>query len=130
MDLRDHLADFEAAALRLLARMAPRPAPQPHTVAVTRPRAACHPDRPLAARTLCSSCYNVAWRSGRLHDAPDPVRAVRKRADFIADYEMLRAEGYTRRQIADRLGMNYPAVNAAYSRAIRAGALTPDRRHP
>jgi DNA-binding MarR family transcriptional regulator len=50
------------------------------------------------------------------------------RADFVADYELLRSEGYTRRQIAERLRMTYAGVAAAYRRAVAAGDLTPDRR--
>jgi DNA-binding transcriptional regulator LsrR (DeoR family) len=53
---------------------------------------------------------------------------MRSRADFVADYELLRSEGYTRRQIAERLGMTRAAVDRAYHRAVRDGALTPDRR--
>jgi hypothetical protein len=55
-------------------------------------------------------------------------RALRTRADFVADYELLRSEGYTRRQIAERMRMTYAGVAAAYRRAVAAGDLTPDRR--
>lgn len=120
-DLRDRLADFEAAARRLLTDVR-----TPLVLVHARP-ATCHPGRPLVARGLCASCYNVAWRAGRLHMCP-PIRRVRSRADFVADYTLLRSEGHTRGQIADRLRMSYPAVTAAYARAVRAGALTPDRR--
>jgi transcriptional regulator with XRE-family HTH domain len=47
---------------------------------------------------------------------------------FIADYEHLRASGLSRNQIAERLGMERAAVDAAYIRAVRRGLLTPDRR--
>lgn len=116
-DLRDRIADFEAAARRLLA--------QPPRLALVRANPArCHPDRPVLARGLCRSCYGVAWRNDELDD----LRTLRRRADFVADYELLRSEGYSRRQIAERLGMTYDGCSAAYRRAIRAGELTPDRR--
>lgn len=117
-DLRDHLADFEAAARRLLGR---------RLVLVHARPATCHPDRPINARGLCDSCYETHWRNGTLDQFPTK-RTQRRREDFVADYELLRSEGYTRRQIADRLGMKYPALHRAYRRAVVAGALTPDRR--
>lgn len=117
IDLRDQLAAFEAAARRLLKR-------RPRLTLVHARPASCHPDRPALARGLCSPCYQLAWRCDRLPDK----RATRSRAEFIADYELLRSEGYTRRQIAERLRMSYDGVCAAYGRAVRAGDLTPDRR--
>lgn len=88
--------------------------------------ASCHPARELAARGLCHSCYTVAYRAGR-HTQYPPCRKVRDRADFVADYVLLRSEGHTRHQIAERLGMTYAAVTAAYLRATRAGDLAMDR---
>lgn len=120
MDLRDHLAAFEAAARRILSDQH-----RPRLVLVCARPAACHPERPVSARGLCHSCYNRAWRTGSLDMHPAAQRA---QADFVADYELLRAEGHTRRQIADRLGMTYAAVTAAYGRAVAAGVLSPDRR--
>jgi hypothetical protein len=119
-DLRDQLADFEAAAHRLLTRPA-------RLILVHGNPATCHPGRPVNARGLCDSCYETHWRAGTLDQFPTR-RTQRTRADFVADYQLLRSEGYTRRQIAERLGMRYPAVNQAYHRAVVAGDLTPDRR--
>ena len=119
-DLRDQLADFEATARRLLT--------QPRRLVLVHARpATCHPDRPVNARGLCDSCYETHWKRGTLSQFPTK-RTQRFRADFIADYDLLRSEGYTRRQIAERLGMTYPAAVRAYHRAVAAGALTPDRR--
>lgn len=119
-DLRDRLADFEAAARRLLT--------QPRRLVLVHPRPAkCHPQRPVGARGLCRSCYERAWRTGTL-DQHKPERTQRRLDDFAADYELLRSEGYTRRQIAERLGMRYAAVTRAYGRAVTAGLITPDRR--
>lgn len=47
---------------------------------------------------------------------------------FVADYEHLRASGLSRNQIAQRIGMERAAIDAAYVRAVRRGLLTPDRR--
>jgi hypothetical protein len=119
-DLRDQLADFETAARRILDRPA-------RLVLVHARPATCHPDRPVNARGLCDSCYQTAWQNGTLTQHPTK-RTMRSRDHFVADYELLRSEGYTRGQIAERLRMTHGAVSRAYWRAIRAGALTPDRR--
>lgn len=121
-DLRDRLDEFEAAAARLLARPM-----RPQVALVYARPARCHPDRPLLARDLCRNCYTRARGDGTLF-RHRPKRTIRTRADFIADYELLRSEGHTRRQIAERLGMSYPAVTGAYGRAVADGDLTPDRR--
>jgi hypothetical protein len=119
-DLRDQLADFEATARRLLT--------QPTRLVLVHARpATCHPDRPVNARGLCDSCYEKHWQAGTLAQFPTR-RTMRSRQDFVADYQLLRSEGHTRRQIAERLGMTYFGVCAAYRRAVNAGALTPDRR--
>lgn len=120
-DLRDQLADFEAAARRLLTTR------RPLVLVHARP-ATCHPDRPVVARTLCRQCCDHAWSTGTIGEHPVKFRPRRTIADFVPDYELLRSEGYDRRQIAERLGMTYGAVSQAYLRAVRAGDLTPDRR--
>ncbi len=48
--------------------------------------------------------------------------------EFALEYQLLRAEGYSRQHIADRLGITRHAVDQAYLRAVKAGLLTPDRR--
>ena len=119
-DLRDQLADFEAAARRLLTQ--PR-----RLVLVHGNPATCHPDRPVNARGLCDSCYEKHWKAGTLDQFPTK-RVQRPRADFVADYRLLRSEGYTRSQIAERLRMTRNTLDAAYRRAVAAGDLEPDRR--
>lgn len=122
-DLRDQLADFEAAARRILTRP-----PRPPGLALVHARPArCHPNRPVSARGLCDSCYQTHLKRGTLGQFP-VLRPQRSRADFTADYELLRSEGYTRRQIAERLGMKRDTLDHAYHRAVRAGLLAPDRR--
>lgn len=120
-DLRDQLADFEAAARRLLTTTRPR------LVLVAARPARCHPNRAANARGLCDSCYQTAWNRGELDQHPT-TRTQRRRIDFIADYELLRSEGYGRTAIARRLGMTRGAVDRAYWRAVRAGDLEPDRK--
>lgn len=92
---------------------------------MTPPR--CHPDRPHAGRRLCKPCYDHHLWTGTLHQHP-PVKPQRSRSDFVADYRLLRSDGYSHAQIADRLGMRYNTLLAARRRAVRAGDLTPDRR--
>lgn len=93
---------------------------------ITKP-ASCHPERPAHARHLCRSCYETAWKRGTHHQHP-PQKDQRPRADFVADYRMLRRDGHTRQEIADRLGMTLSAVNAAYYRARDAGELPRERQ--
>jgi hypothetical protein len=87
----------------------------------------CHPDRPAWARHLCKSCYEINWKRGTLH-RHKPQKPQRSRADFVADYRMLRSQGYTRPQIAARLGMKLATVHAAYRRAMLAGDLPRERQ--
>lgn len=118
--MSDH-AQLAAAATQLL-----RPAlPAGYVVAIAR-AATCHPNRPANGRGLCRSCWTAAQRNGTLQQHAR-TRTIRTQAEFVADYELLRSEGYTRRQIAERLGMRYDAVTRAYGEAVRKGVLTPDR---
>lgn len=72
----------------------------------------------MRGRGLCSHCYQTAWATGDLIDYP---RATRSRNDLLDDYVILRAEGHTGQQIAQRLGMTYPAFERALQRARRDG---------
>jgi hypothetical protein len=64
-------------------------------------------------RGLCRVCYNHAKWSGVLVNYP---RSTRSRDDLCADLELLTREGYSRTQIADRLGMSRSALDRAISR--------------
>lgn len=85
--------------------------------------AECHPDRPNKAYGDCPACYQRARYAARVGGLRN-----RNRADFVADYELLRSLGLNRPQIARRLGMTLIAVHRAYLRAVAAGDLTPNRR--
>lgn len=76
--------------------------------------ATCHPEHPSEGRGLCYRCYQRARRRGKLADYP---RVNRPAQDTLDDYELLRSEGYTKAQIADRLGMSLDALSHALWRA-------------
>ena len=140
-DLRDQLADFDAAARRQLTNLIDEfvyPHPLADKIAQrildagwlpprtyrTRATAACHPRQRHYARGLCCACYEHHRSQGTLDRFP---RMKRPTADFAADYAELRAQGHSRSQIAWRLGIRRNTLDAAYRRAVAAGALTPDR---
>lgn len=85
----------------------------------------CHPTRPHFARRLCVGCYEQHRKRGTLDRHPCVKRPG---ADFVEDYTLLRSNGLGRTAIAQRLGMSRNAVDLAYGRNVRRGALTPDRR--
>lgn len=87
----------------------------------------CHPGQPVWARTLCKPCYDHHVWAGTLDQFPTKHHH-RPRAHFVADYELLADEGYTHRQMSERLGMKHRTFLAAYDRAVQAGALQPRRR--
>lgn len=70
------------------------------------------------ARGLCDPCYEKERRADRLADHP---RSTWSRDDLMAEWELLRQDGYTRRQAADRLGVSYVAFDRAITRARAAG---------
>lgn len=71
-----------------------------------------------AGRGLCPPCHTSLARSG---DLVDVERITRPREDLLADYEILRSEGYTWQQCAERLGMTYEAFERAMLRARADG---------
>jgi hypothetical protein len=86
-----------------------------------------------AARGLCLPCWQTAKKTGQLPDIP---RLTRTRDELLDDYVILRGEGYTWRQCAQKLDMTYPAFERALlrarhdgdPRAARAGEGFPQRR--
>lgn len=71
-------------------------------------------------RGLCDCCYSRAYRAGTLTDYP---RSSRSQADLVADILVLREQGFTRPQMAQRLGMKRKSFDRAHRRAELAGAL-------
>jgi hypothetical protein len=69
-------------------------------------------------RQLCNFCHPAAARNGELVDFE---RQTRVRDEVMADWELLRSQGFTRRQAAARLGMTVKAFEKAHERARRAG---------
>lgn len=86
------------------------------------PVAPCTSPRPDAAihggRGLCVSCYGDKRYNGRLADHP---RATWTRDELLDEWELLRGEGTTRLQAAERLGMTPAAFERALQRARAAG---------
>lgn len=54
----------------------------------------------------------------------DYPRLNRTQVEVVEEWLLLRSEGYTRRQSADRIGMTFAAFDRALHRARKAGALT------
>lgn len=69
-------------------------------------------------RGLCSGCYDAHAYRG-LH--VDFERRTRSRDDVLSEWQLLRSEGHSKRQVAERLGMNL----AAFNRALQRAAQTP-----
>jgi hypothetical protein len=88
-------------------------------------RPTCHPNRRHKARSLCPDCYGHHLYAGTLDAHP---RSFLTSAEFVAAYTQLRGEGRSVRYVAYKLGITIGGLNKAYYRAVRAGALTPDRR--
>jgi hypothetical protein len=82
------------------------------------PRRSAGRARTTQARGLCWFCYRAATKNGELFDYP---RSTRSRDEVLDEWEMLRGEGYTRRQAAERIGMTFEAFDRALYRARSAG---------
>lgn len=106
----------------------PGPGPYCRCGCADRPGPACakcghrprHRDRgtPQIIRGLCPACYWPARSNGTVADWP---RSTRSRDDVLDDWVILRAQGYTRRRAAERLGMTLAAFDGAIYRARRDG---------
>jgi hypothetical protein len=115
--------------LRCIAREPADPAPAEAGPDVRRCRRCPYPLVPVrtagqagwrrhAGRGLCDSCRSRARANGELIDFE---RFTRSRDELLDEWVLLRAEGYTMRQAAERLGMAYTAFERAYYRARRDG---------
>lgn len=80
--------------------------------------AGCHRERQMHGRNLCSACYFRLRRNGTIHDFE---RNTYTRAELIAEWDLLRLEGYTRAQAAERLGITKARLEKAIEREQRAG---------
>jgi transposase-like protein len=69
-------------------------------------------------RGLCPPCYRQAQYGGRLDEYP---RRSWSREDVMSEWDLLRAEGYTRRNAAERLGLKWETFDRAFYRAKAAG---------
>lgn len=69
-------------------------------------------------RGLCCACHTRVSRAGWLADYE---RRNRIRDEVMVEWELLRGEGYTKRQAAARLGMTFAAFDRAFHRSRRAG---------
>lgn len=69
------------------------------------------------ARGLCSSCYGKRYRAGTYLDLP---RRTWARDEVLTEWQLLRSEGFTRRQAAERLGIKFNTFERAICRARAA----------
>jgi transposase-like protein len=69
-------------------------------------------------RGLCPPCYRQAHYSGRLDEYP---RRSWSRDELMGEWDLLRSDGYTRRNAAERLGLKWETFDRAYWRARSAG---------
>jgi len=69
-------------------------------------------------RGLCDPCYRWCRAAGELIDY-EPVRYSRD--ELMAEWELLRLEGYSKRQAAARLDVTFEAFDRAFHRARAAG---------
>lgn len=74
--------------------------------------------RSHGGRGLCNFCHRRSRRDGTLLDYERPTRTL---DEVMTEWEILRSEGYTRRQAADRLGMKWKAFEKAHERARHSG---------
>jgi hypothetical protein len=68
----------------------------------------------IKARRLCNTCSFWAYANRTHIDFP---RVNRSTEELMADYHLLRSEGHTDRQIAERLGMKLGSLRRALQRA-------------
>lgn len=71
-----------------------------------------------AGRGLCNACHKRADYHGHLADHP---RSTWSRDEVLSEWELLRGEGHTRLQAAERLGMNPATFERALQRARADG---------
>lgn len=65
------------------------------------------------ARGLCSGCYSTIQQAGKLADYE---RITRSNRELLTEWAMLKQQGYSIAQAADRLGVTRDAIEAAMKR--------------
>lgn len=70
------------------------------------------------ARGLCRSCYERHRWAGTYLDLP---RRTWARDEVLTEWQLLRSEGFTRRQAAERLGIKFNTFERAICRAAAVG---------
>lgn len=83
-------------------------------------------DHPPGARVhggrgLCDSCYHFGRVKGFLADFERPSLPAE---DLVEEWLILREQGHTRAQAAERLGMKKRSFDTALERAVKRGLLT------
>ena len=74
----------------------------------------------IAGRGLIDTCYSRERYHGNLAEYP---RQRLSAADFIADYKLLRGQGYNHPQIAERLRYPLPSMQRQICRLRSRGLL-------
>jgi hypothetical protein len=69
-------------------------------------------------RNLCRPCWSRRWYVGTLDDVE---RIKFTRDELMAEWEILRGEGYSKRQAAERMGISFERFDRAFHRAKAAG---------
>lgn len=77
------------------------------------PRATMH-----KGRGLCWSCHDHRWYVGTLDEVE---RLTFSRDELMTEWEILRGEGYTKREAAARIGISLERFDRAFHRAKAAG---------
>lgn len=80
-----------------------------------RPVPGCEPHY---GRGLCAGCYQRKQVRGRLLDFPSQCLS---RDLLMEEWEVLRRQGYSKRQAAERLRVTFQAFDRAFWRARKAG---------
>jgi hypothetical protein len=71
-----------------------------------------------AGRGLCRMCWWYRDQDGTLDDVE---RVKFTRDELMTEWDILRGEGYSKRQAAERIGVTYECFDRAYCRARAAG---------
>lgn len=82
----------------------------------------CRVYGPTVGRGLCGPCRRAVIAVGLLEDYPR-IDGGRSMASFLDDFIALHGEGYTPRQIAERLSYSYHSMRRQLQRAKTRGLI-------